>query len=255
MEATFSQIGEVIHFTPSSARTGGQVVNINNQAGVCINDIAANIMGAAVIRGIVKVQKAQVAIDAGVPIGWDEDGNPYGGTAGSGCATTYLASADFLLGSAVVLPTKVDGVAVDATGSAAIATDTHVYVNLNNFHPEFPTFKGLKYEALTGATMTTDKQDVGKAILVSITSVITLPAIAVGLGPLTFVNVGADGGVQISLSPNASDLIAGPDYGGTDDHDLVNVLATAKQWDYITVDYADATGWKVIASKGTWTTA
>jgi len=240
MEATFYQEGDVADYTPASARTGGEVVQVAGRAGVCLKDIAANIKGSARIKGIVKVQKVQVAINKGVPVGWDENGSPYGGTASSGAATNVLSAADFLLGSAI---------------ANAAATDTHVYVALNEYADGFPNFAGFTFEVLSGATKTVDVEDVNKAFVVTVDCVITLPATASGLGPMAFVMCGADAGVEISLDPNADDKIMGPDIAGTNNKDLINTKATALQWDYVVIEPDVAgNGWEVTAMRGTWAT-
>ena len=43
------------------------------------------------------------------------------------------------------------------------------------------------------------------------------------------------GAVAVTLSPNASDMILGPDITGADDKDLINTKATAKRGDFATI--------------------
>jgi len=111
-------------------------------------------------------------------------------------------------------------------------------------------------EILTAATLTLDAEDDGKVILCEVTTVITLPAVGITFGPFTLVNYGeeTDGisDVQISVSPNSNDLINGCDITASDDHDIINTLATAKKGDLITIDYAGTTGWKITRMRGTW---
>lgn len=81
--------------------------------------------------------------------------------------------------------------------------------------------------------------------------VFTLPAIAIG-NTITFVNMANDGSAGLSISPNASDGIT---YAGsqTDDKDLINTKATAKQGDYVTLASLDGTAaWQVVAVRGIW---
>lgn len=240
VEATNYQEGNYVDYTPASNRTAGEVVEVAGRAGICAADITANVKGSAQIKGIVKVQKAQVAINKGVPVGWDENGNPYGGTAGTGAATNVLSAADFLLGSAI---------------ANAAATDTHVYVALNEFVEGFPTFAGFTFEEIS-ANKTLDAQDVGKAFIVTADAkTITLPATASGLGPIVIINGGADAAVAVNVSPNANDKIMGPDIAGTDNKDLINTKTTAKQWDYIILEPDVAgNGWEVGRMRGTWAT-
>jgi hypothetical protein len=98
---------------------------------------------------------------------------------------------------------------------------------------------------------TSDNGDCGKTFLVNITSVITLPAIAIG-NTFTYVNNGEDGTVQITLSPQAVDGISWVG-SATDDKDLINTLATAKKGDFVTIAALDqAIAWQVVASSGIW---
>jgi hypothetical protein len=66
--------------------------------------------------------------------------------------------------------------------------------------------------------------------------------------------MGAYGTVQISLSPNASDKVMGPDIAGTDNKDLINTKATAQRGDYIVYSNGHADGPVVSAMRGTWAT-
>lgn len=100
---------------------------------------------------------------------------------------------------------------------------------------------------------TIDIQDAGKVFVVTVDAkTITLPAIAAGLGPMWFVNGGAAGAVAINISPNASDLIAGPDVAGTDNKDQINTKATAKRGDFLAIEEGNAAGWKIIDKEGIW---
>lgn len=116
-------------------------------------------------------------------------------------------------------------------------------------------YAGKVKETLSAATKTLDAEDTGKVIFVTVTSVITLPATATALSGVTLVCMAPDGTAQISASPAAADKIMGPDIAGTDDHDLVNTLATAKRGDFIDLTAGHADGYVVTRSKGIWATA
>ena len=111
-ESEFYQNGEAVDYTPTVARTAGEIVQVGGQAGQVITDLAANTLGAAQVKGIVKARAAAVTGSNGDAVGWDEDGDPYGGTAGTGAATTKLSDADFLIGSLRADLTATDGEAV-----------------------------------------------------------------------------------------------------------------------------------------------
>jgi predicted RecA/RadA family phage recombinase len=232
--------GLYLDYTPAGAVTAGQPVDLGGIAGIAAADIAAGVKGSVQVEGVIKVQKAQVAGNVGDPVGWDNDGDPYGLTAGTGAATTLLTNANFILGSLVV---------------AAAAIDSYAYVVLNKILADKPVFRGMTFETIA-VDKTLDIQDGGKAFIVTVDAkTFTLPATAAGLGPMAFINGGVDAAVAINISPNANDKIMGPDIAGADNKDLINTKATAKHWDYVILrpDVAGA-GWSIDAIRGTWET-
>jgi hypothetical protein len=103
------------------------------------------------------------------------------------------------------------------------------------------------------ANTTLDATYTGKLIWVDTDAfTITLPAIATGLDGVMVVNGGSFGGVAITLSPNAADMILGPDITGADDKDLINTKATARRGDFVVLGGNDADGYAVQALRGTW---
>jgi len=110
--------------------------------------------------------------------------------------------------------------------------------------------EGLVAET-TAVDKTLDNADTGKLICVNTTGkTITLPAVAAM--SFRIMNVGAYGTVELDVAPNAVDLIIYKDSSGTDNHGLINTLATAQRGDYLDIEYGDANGWIVTKSKGTW---
>ncbi len=107
-------------------------------------------------------------------------------------------------------------------------------------------------ETLAASTKTLDAQDTGKLIVVTVTSVITLPVTATALSGVTLLCGGAFGTVQISAAPAAADKIMGPDIAGTDNTALVNTLATARRGDYVTLTAGHADGYVITRMRGTW---
>jgi len=115
-----------------------------------------------------------------------------------------------------------------------------------------PLGEGRIHETLSD-NKTFDAQDVSKVFWVDTDAkVMTLPATAAGLGPITLVNAGAFGTVIITLDPNVNDKIMGPNLAGVDDKDLINTKATANRGDRVTVTGDGALGWYVSELKGTW---
>jgi hypothetical protein len=94
--------------------------------------------------------------------------------------------------------------------------------------------------------------DSGKTFLSNTKDVVfTLPAIAVG-NVYTFINTGADGQNNLTISPNASDgiLYVG---GLVDDKDLINTQATSKVGDYVKIASLNSTAhWTVVEAQGVW---
>ena len=124
-----------------------------------------------------------------------------------------------------------------------------------------PILQGKKNEAgLTGynieqkdsnytVVITTDS---GKTFLSNTKDVVfTLPAIAIG-NVFTFINTGADGQNNLTISPNASDGIL---YAGslTDDKDVINTQATSKVGDFVKIASLNSTAhWTVLEAQGVW---
>jgi hypothetical protein len=125
-----------------------------------------------------------------------------------------------------------------------------------------PILQGKKNEAgLTGYnieqkdsnyTVVIANGDSGKTLLSNTKDVVfTLPAIAVG-NVYTFINTGADGQNNLTISPNASDgiLYVG---GLVDDKDLINTQATSKVGDYVKIASLNSTAhWTVVEAQGVW---
>lgn len=99
MKASLVQSPETIDHTPSSAVSAGDVVVIGSMLGIASLPIAADALGALNTVGIFDVAKVTGAITVGARIYWDPTGDPEGGDAGTGAATT---SGDGLLCMGIV---------------------------------------------------------------------------------------------------------------------------------------------------------
>ena len=111
-----------------------------------------------------------------------------------------------------------------------------------------------KRETLSG-TKTFDAEDCGKLFCVDAdgdADALTLPAIAAGLSGLTIMAVGAFGTTAVTIDPNASDMILGPDITGADNKDLILTKATQRRGDFVTLIAGDADGYMVTAMRGIW---
>lgn len=96
MQATLRQTGRMIDHTPSSAIALGAIVVLGELVCVCERAIAANQIGALSIEGIYDICKVNGAMSRGDKLYWDADGDPQGGTAASGAATTDASKGNFM---------------------------------------------------------------------------------------------------------------------------------------------------------------
>ena len=97
--------------------------------------------------------------------------------------------------------------------------------------------------------------DSGKTLTSKLDGIVfTLPSIAIG-NTVTFVNTALDGQAALNISPATLDGIT---YAGssTDNTDLINTKATAKQGDFVTLASLDGiVAWQVVAVRGIWAKA
>lgn len=113
-------------------------------------------------------------------------------------------------------------------------------------------YGGGVYETKS-ATYTVDAEDCGKTLFVDTDAVvITLPAIADGAGGVTIVNIAGYGAALVTITPQAADMIMGPDITGADNKSLINTKATAGRGDMVRLELGDADGYHVTALRGTW---
>ena len=95
------------HTMPWTNGTGsdvstGDIVVVDGVVGAAIGPIPAGKSGTLVLLTVINVVKKYEAIAQGAAVYWDETGNPYGGTAGTGAATGTATGAYFM-GRAIAL--------------------------------------------------------------------------------------------------------------------------------------------------------
>lgn len=102
------------------------------------------------------------------------------------------------------------------------------------------------------ANYTMTEADSGKTTYIDTDGVvITLPAAGAGIFyNYRFVNVGEDGQVGFSISPNAADKIMGIGLTSADNKDLINTKATAKKGDTVEIFGDGVNGWIVSYAAG-----
>lgn len=122
MQATRLQEGSKIDYTPVAAVAAGAVVLIGTIPMVADLDISAGALGALATEGVYDVVKKTGALSVGDAIYWDVDGDPVGGTAGTGCASG-TASDGNLMGLCVLAAGSSDAtVRVKITAAKRTAT-------------------------------------------------------------------------------------------------------------------------------------
>lgn len=100
-------------------------------------------------------------------------------------------------------------------------------------------------EEVSTSTKTLAITDQGDVQNVTVDSVITLPATVVGY---TFtIRVGGPG-LDVAISPNAADLIAGAGFTAADDTDISFINQPAGSW--VTLVGNGTTGWNIVGYSG-----
>jgi len=99
-KATYRAMADAIDYTPSSAKSAGDVVVFGtNLVGITKLDIAANALGALAVRGLFDVAVDEsTSIDKGDELYWDDNGTPENsdyGAALSGCFTDDSSTGPF----------------------------------------------------------------------------------------------------------------------------------------------------------------
>ena len=97
-----------IDYTPASAVSAGDVLVLGGQVYIAPHDIAANALGALLTEGVFRGDLAAVTVTIWDAIYWDADGDPYGGTAGTGCFTN-VATGNTFCGYAVAAASNTSG--------------------------------------------------------------------------------------------------------------------------------------------------
>lgn len=102
MQATMVSVGNTIDFTNGgTALAAGTVHTIGGISGIIKSDVPANAKGTMHISGIARIVKTNANLNAvGALVYWDADGDPLGGTAGSGAAVT-VSTSNGLLGRTI----------------------------------------------------------------------------------------------------------------------------------------------------------
>lgn len=97
MQGIKKAYGRAIDYTPASkAVAAGEVVAINNLIGIATRSIPKGQLGAVDVEGCFDVVQTAEIISAGDYVYWNANGDPVGGTEGTGAATTTEADNTFM---------------------------------------------------------------------------------------------------------------------------------------------------------------
>jgi predicted RecA/RadA family phage recombinase len=97
----FKSGDRVAYTAPSAVVAGTPVLHPNGMVGIVVNNMAAGQMDEIDVSGRFRAWGiAAQAWAVGARVGWDADGNPLNGVAGSGAYTTVVADWDFFVGFA-----------------------------------------------------------------------------------------------------------------------------------------------------------
>lgn len=116
-------------------------------------------------------------------------------------------------------------------------------------------FRNFGYaESVDVSTNTTLSLATHSSKVVNVTATCTLTLPAVGTMHRYMVRVG-ENGITVTISPNASDLIAGAGAAnsgaGADNKDVI--FTNQPVGSYIVLAYGDANGWAIVEASGTYT--
>ncbi len=126
-----------------------------------------------------------------------------------------------------------------------------VAFDIDNFNDPY----GNKPRETISVDKTLDAEDSGKVFFVDTDAkIVTLPAVE-GMAGIKIVNIGAYGTILVTVTPNAADMVEGPDITAADTKGVLNTKATAQRGDYVELEYSDANGWVIVDKKGTWVRA
>lgn len=98
-KSTFKQEGNNLDYTPSAAKTAGDMVQVAGLGAQVVTDLDAAQLGSVAVRGVITVRKDATAVAEGGAMGWDNDGTAVGGATGG--AATSGTDLDFAIGKAV----------------------------------------------------------------------------------------------------------------------------------------------------------
>ncbi len=237
---TWYKEGDSYDYTPASDVTGGNLVQIGNRAALCLRDIAASALGSARFTGVIKGPHTATVGSIGNNVWWDANGSPVGGTALSGALTTDATAGDFWVGTLV---------------ATAAATDTEIYVSLNEVNPEQPPWINKAHVATAIDLNWAAAEHNGKVIHVTADAkTVTMPVGVAGMEAI-IVNDNADAAGLISVDFNGNETLEG-NLAIAATKVANNTKTTAERGDYLWIRCQTAASlWVALEKRGIWVTS
>ena len=239
----YLQEGRSIDYTPTSAVTGGQILQVGNLSAFATEDIAATVLGEVMVEGVIRAPYVGGIANAGDNVWWDANGTPYGGAA-DGAFTTIAANGDWWVGILV---------------GATTATDAACDIALNRETPGLPAFQN-KTHITTAADLTLVAATHSGGVIhvtpdAQTDTKITLPTGVVGMDYVVVYD-GADGGNLTQVDLDGNEIIAGQNLTIAATKIACNTKATSKRGDFLhLVCNVAATSWRCVAKRGIWVTS
>ena len=236
------QDGVEIKYTPSSAVTAGNLIQLNsNIVGLANSAIAADVEGTLMIQGVIQGPFVGGLVgNPGDNVWWDANGTPYGGSA-DGALTLDATVGDFWVGTLT---------------EATSATGATCRVALNVQNPNLPAWVNRSHIKTAIDLTAVEATHSGGVIHVTADAkTVTLPVGVVGMEYI-IVNDVADAGAAISVTLNGTEICRGANLTIANGETATNTKATAKRGDYLhLVCTVAANAWRCVEKRGIWATA
>lgn len=193
--ADYRQEGCAIDYTPTTAKTAGDVVFHRGLAGVVKTDIAANALGALAVEGVFRFDKPSGAVAIGQRVFWDA-ANTQANTAGTGPFLGYaVAAADT---SATTVDVAINGntegsMSLVAAAASTALTNSTTETNFDNSTLTIPANSlnvgdVIRVRAQLIATATNSTDTLNMKLKLGSTSVIATGAVDVANNDIGYID-------------------------------------------------------------------
>ena len=239
----YLQEGASIDHTPAATTYAGNIINLGALSGLCPSDIAAGVLGAIAVSGVIRAPYAGGAANIGDNIWWDANGTPYGGAADGACIRN-AAAGDWWVGTLV---------------RATVAASATCDIALNKVNPNLPAWPN-KTHFLTAADLTLVAATHSGGVIhvtadAGFDTTITLPIGVVGMDYI-IVNDEADAGNKLIVDLNGNEIIEGANLtiAATKTADLTKLTGIRGDYLHLVCNVA-ATSWRPVEKRGIWVTS